>query len=230
MVATYPGRSIHVISMRSGIGNNCINVLSLHPFVSRSLKMSKDKSNTMQGLWSKFRQGLALHVEDVETVLLTNSGANEKVLQELEAFTGTDLPDDYREFMLLHDGQKLTGGFSYGVRFYSIQTVLDWSKDWDAEHKSFNERGQKPEIFPRIKGDLNWRIRWIVIAGDSVDHWVMDLDPCEEENQGQIFELDENFFIGRIVADSFSQLIESATDQLVTKRLSASLPVRYEFD
>ena len=188
------------------------------------------EESTMNSLLCRFKKSLAQHVEDSASILATNNSASVESIEQLEKFVGEKLPADFCSFLQLHNGQKPSGEFSFGIRIYPVETVLDWSKQQVSENQYTNERRPSKSVSSRIKQDQNWRRKWLLFAGDCVDHWVMDLDPSSEGVFGQVFEFDEYLSINRIVADSFSDLVLQATRMLEGEKPKKESAIRFEFD
>jgi cell wall assembly regulator SMI1 len=106
-------------------------------------------------------------------------GAREEDLAAAESKMGVRLPEDVRETLLRHDGEREHLGLFLGWMLMSLPYVL---REWAFER--WVERA------PRARGPVkpvSWSPRWIpLLANGAGDFVCVDLDPPEEGTPGQL--------------------------------------------
>jgi cell wall assembly regulator SMI1 len=119
-------------------------------------------------------------------------GASEAEVTDLEAHIGLELPDDFRTFLQICNGQYGHEGFRHSrARFYSgdLMPIEDIKSDWSMmqdllEKGTFTESTAYPG--EGVK-KMWWNPAWVpFLFWLSADNTVLDLDPTEGGTRGQV--------------------------------------------
>lgn len=151
-----------------------------------------------------------------------NPGADLYRISELEQKIGMTLPDSFKDFYQVHDGQKLTGLSLFdGDYLLSIDEIL---REWL----------QWKEVTPKIEADILatygdklasepdlgirnnwWNPAWIPITSNGCgDNFCIDLDPTEEGTFGQIIRMIHDHPRRELQANSFDSWINQYISDL----------------
>ena len=154
-----------------------------------------------------------------------NAGATTQELIELESAIGINLPEDFKTFLSIHNGQIWTHlNLFNGDRLSSNEDIIrDW-KNWKEAMpeidamviEMFDKNASKARSSPAkgIKDDW-WNPAWIPITADgSGDSFCIDLDPTSEGTNGQIIRMYHDDPSRELIAPSFRSWIETYTTDL----------------
>ncbi len=137
-------------------------------------------------------------------------------INELEKITGKELPDDFKELYLWHNGlsgDENFGSLFYGMDFFPIDRIIEdytYRKEQYALMNMLLKKADK-EIDPANI----YNISWIKFAFDgSHTSMYLDLAPGTHGNYGQIIFIDDEYETGILVADSAAELIETFKNDL----------------
>jgi cell wall assembly regulator SMI1 len=114
-------------------------------------------------------------------------GASEQKIAALETTLGQKLPDDYREFLGLCNGQKKKSGFGfYEGKLLSIDDVTkNWSV-WVRARDDGRLEGWKGKPEKGIRKDF-WNPAWIPFTrDDGGNNLCLDMDPAKSGTVGQV--------------------------------------------
>src|SRR5262249_39068541 len=134
-------------------------------------------------------------------------GASEKAIQRLEKHLGLQLPEDFRAFYRIHDGQgKRVYGLVFGLELLSLKRIKqewdNWSRlgdDLNAELAHAMSSEPKGYVKP-----LYLNPKWIPFTTDQTGtHLGMDFDPDKKGIVGQVIVFGRNENKKKVLAKSF---------------------------
>ncbi len=139
-------------------------------------------------IWTQLRKWIAVDAPDLEQNL--QKGAVAKEILALEQHLGVTLPEDYKEFLSLCNGQA----DEYEASFYAGQllSIADVQNQWNMwqellENKTFAGIHSQPS-----KGIQNdwWNSKWIPFTHDGAgNHLCLDLAPTKDGTVGQVIRM-----------------------------------------
>ena len=137
--------------------------------------------------------------------------AKEAEIAAAEASLGVALPEDYRAFLALHDGQEDIGPM---VAYCSLLPVgeLATSRTYHAglfSEGSFGDDAVQAGIAP-----VAWNDGWIPVGKFRRSVMILDLAPTSAGTLGQIFIAHSDDDVRRIVAPSFADLVSRYFQEL----------------
>jgi len=130
--------------------------------------------------------------------------ADPSAIAEAERALGKTLPDDYRAFLRLHDGQEALGPM---VAFCTLLPVAELAPESRSLAELLGEGGFDSSEVDTGIAPVAWDPGWVVIGRFNRSALVLDLAPAEGGTRGQIFTLHVDDDHRRIVAASFSDLL-----------------------
>jgi cell wall assembly regulator SMI1 len=136
-------------------------------------------------IWTKLEEWLRVNAPELRATM--QKGASEKQIATLEVYLGVTLPNDYREFLKLCNGQteEAEFGFFNGELLSTKGIKFQWGI-WKRllDEGSFDTSKSKPD--PGIRNDW-WNPRWIPFTHDGGgNHRCLDLQPSDEGTVGQV--------------------------------------------
>ncbi|MGC5324366.1 SMI1/KNR4 family protein [Brevibacillus sp. SYSU BS000544] len=145
-----------------------------------------------------------------------NKGATAEEISELEQTLGFSLPEDYREFLRIHNGQKShqeTGveGLLGGWTLLSIKDVIQTWEDWNSLQRDFEIGGVEFEITSQghVK-PMMWNRHWVpFLVRDGSSLYCIDADPADNGKVGQIILFDHDGDTRKVFADNFTMWFEA---------------------
>jgi cell wall assembly regulator SMI1 len=129
---------------------------------------------------------------------------------------GRELPEDYKQFLSLHDGQELFAPMVGTCSLFSLDDVpLRYRRL--ASLLSDAEEESEPEVDAGIR-PVAYSPGWIPIgvSARGRDYLCIDLDPAPKGTSGQIIEVPVDFDDRTKVAPSFADLLALYFKQLQT--------------
>ncbi|TDX87301.1 SMI1/KNR4 family protein [Epilithonimonas xixisoli] len=142
--------------------------------------------------------------------------ATENEVKELEKTIGKELPADFKQLYLWHNGlndDENFGSLFYGMDFYPINKIISEYLDKKENYSNLNIVLKNAD--KEIKTANIYNIDWIKFAFDgSHTHLYLDLTPTQCGQYGQIIFIDDEYEIGILVAGSTSHLIENFANDL----------------
>lgn len=142
--------------------------------------------------------------------------ATEDEIKELETATGKNLPGDFKELYLWHNGlndQENFGSLFYGMDFFPVSRII--------EEYRYKKEHYASENIPLKKADKEidsvsmYNTNWIKFAFDgSHTSLLIDLAPASQGTYGQIIFIDDEYETGILVANSTAELIEKFKNDL----------------
>jgi cell wall assembly regulator SMI1 len=129
--------------------------------------------------------------------------ASPAAIAAAEAAIGHTLPDDYKQFLLIHDGQEEFAPMIMGP-FLPIEQVVAATKEMIGEPDPINPADVGDGIRP-----VDYSPAWIPICQSDRgrDYLCLDLDPGPGGTRGQIVEYAVDNLQRPLIARSFSDLL-----------------------
>lgn len=142
--------------------------------------------------------------------------ATEDEIKELETATGKNLPGDFKELYLWHNGlndQENFGSLFYGMDFFPVSRIIEEYRYKKEHYASENIPLKKAD--KEIDSASMFNINWIKFAFDgSHTSLLIDLAPASQGTYGQIIFIDDEYETGILVANSTAELIEKFKNDL----------------
>lgn len=139
--------------------------------------------------------------------------ADEVSFKELEEIVGKNLPQDFKQLYLWHNGIsdiENVGSLFYGMDFLPIEKIIE-------QHKADSDQTK----IPLCKADSEIEIGgiynpdWIRFAFDGSHTFLcLDLSPTDKGMMGQIIFIDDEYLIGLLVAKSTFDLVADFANDL----------------
>ncbi|MBL7738756.1 MAG: SMI1/KNR4 family protein [Chitinophagaceae bacterium] len=174
----------------------------------------------MKQAWQKIETWIKVnHPAMLETL---NVGATSQNFLELETLLEDNLPEDFKEFYSIHNGQSWTHlNLFDGDRLLSIEDIIRVWQGWKTALPEIDANcretfGQPARSSPdtRIKVDW-WNLAWIPItANGSGDSYCIDLDPDSKGTSGQIIRMWHDDPSRELIATSFRDWIYTYINDL----------------
>ena len=163
------------------------------------------ESADMQNTWNRFEGWLKIHAPHLPGEL--NAPATDSAIRELESKTGVTLPQDFKKFLKIHNGQKPgSEGLVEAEELLSTASILS---EWTA-WKQILDNGDLPAEAVASRGikPYWWNSKWIPITHDgSGNHYCIDLDPARGGKKGQVIRMWHDSAERELVASSFKEWI-----------------------
>lgn len=175
----------------------------------------------MQAAWQKIKNW----IEANHPVMLTtlNDGASSLDFQRLEALTEKELPEDFKGFYRVHNGQNRTTYLNLfdGDLLLEIDCIIDDWQTWkivlpeiNANCRAMFDQPAASSPDKGIKSDW-WNLAWVPITTNgSGDSYCLDLDPSAEGTYGQIIRMWHDNPQRELIAPSFREWIYSFISDL----------------
>lgn len=171
-------------------------------------------------IWQRIENWIKVnHPAVLETL---NPGATEQDFIELESVVNSKLPEDFKDFLSIHNGQSWTHlNLFNSDRLLSIEDIIDEWKNWsnvlpELDAQCREQYGVPASSLPEegIKNDW-WNHAWIPITSNgSGDSYCIDLDPTAKGQKGQIIRMWHDVPERELIAPSFSQWISEYVNDL----------------
>lgn len=145
------------------------------------------------------------------------SGASENEIVELEEHIGVRLPDEFRVFWSIHDGQDGVLGVFSGERLLSLRQIR---QEWDA-WRSIDEPAMNDDCADFMASQplgfikpLYSNSAWIPFTSDhSGNHIGIDYDPDVAGQVGQVIRFGRDEDTKVLLAPNFAAFIEGLTEE-----------------
>ncbi|PGZ93353.1 SMI1/KNR4 family protein [Bacillus sp. AFS029533] len=144
-------------------------------------------NRTLNGLKKRLEKANTIYIQHTEGMVYEvtcdfKASASEKALKLFENQTGYTLPQDYKDFLKLHNGSSLlyTPDYGDGIELFSIEYTLELYESWK-EHSAFERNlfaiGTCKDGYLLIDADLckpkpnrdgNY-IHWLIDGGSEED-------------------------------------------------------------
>jgi cell wall assembly regulator SMI1 len=144
--------------------------------------------NEITEVWTQLKSWLATNIPQMLEGM--NEGASEQQISDLEANLGVTLPDDYKTFLRLCNGESDDSevGF-YDGELLSARHVWNQAKSWRDLVADGTFEGEFSDPETGIRNDW-WNPKWIPFThSGSGDHLCLDLDPAPGGTVGQVISM-----------------------------------------
>jgi cell wall assembly regulator SMI1 len=169
----------------------------------------------MQQQWMRIKDRLAT-LGCLDEMAL-RSGASQADIEVLEEHIGVLLPQSFKQFLLIHDGQD-GFGLVYGSQLLSVSGVRQQWDNWRSlDENAMNDdcaefMGSEPEGYIKL---VYCNRHWIPFSHDGGgNHDGMDFDPDARGSTGQVIAFGRDEDIKRLLANSFEAFLDSWIDWL----------------
>ncbi len=169
----------------------------------------------MKKIWKKFENYLKANFMEGYNALHT--AAADADIKALEATIGSKIPDDFKQSLKIHNGQKnLSVGLLYSGGLLSVENIL---KEWNMWKQLLDAGELKSETISEPQGAIRndwWNQLWLPIASDgSGNSTCIDLAPDRNGTLGQITDLDHEAADRIVLADSFKEWFSRYVDDVI---------------
>ncbi|MBV7533473.1 SMI1/KNR4 family protein [Chitinophaga sp. sic0106] len=171
----------------------------------------------MEQYWNRWELWMREHAPKMLSIL--NPGVSLNDIAELESATGVLLPNSFKHFYSVHDGQMVSkAGLVNGDKLLSVQDILDEWTTWQEllDNGAFLHNGDRllSEPDSGIKDDW-WNPRWIPFTYDGLgNHLCLDFDPAPGGRAGQVITLWHDDAHREMIAPSFDIWLSNYLDAL----------------
>jgi cell wall assembly regulator SMI1 len=158
-------------------------------------------------IWTKLEAWIKTNVPDLKKSL--KKGASDKQIAKLEKRLGVELPDEYKTFLQLCNGQKddAEAGFYDGELLSAENVVIQWDV-WRDLLEGGDFEGTTSEPQKGIRNDW-WNPKWIPITYDgNGNHLCIDLEPARGGRPGQIITMWHDSAERELMYASFTDWLE----------------------
>jgi len=164
----------------------------------------KPQETDIPSLWNRFEKWLTKKAPSLKDEL--NAPATKEDIARLEKLIGTELPEDYVNFLMIHNGQnRESGGLIDAEEILSTERIAEEWQVWKDLLDGGDFKGIKSEPDKGVKNDW-WNSKWIPITYDgSGNHYCIDLDPNSGGTKGQIIRMWHDSPEREVIAGSFKE-------------------------
>ncbi len=171
--------------------------------------------------WDRIKQGLkVLKPELLESF---NKGASAKEVQELEKATGQKLPEAFKKFYEIANGQR--EAVELVPEQYSLMPIEQIITEWQS-WRSLVDKGEFSDMESSPDGGIRsdwWHAGWIPFLSDGGgDSLCIDMSPTNGGKVGQIITMCHDDRGRTLVADSFESWLAELADAIDAQALSLS--------
>jgi cell wall assembly regulator SMI1 len=182
-----------------------------------NLQIAVTRNERMKEYWERLEIWLSTYLPEVLANL--KPGCTDSELESLEQQLGVALPNDFKSFYLIHNGQELfpnnriTSGLFFGLEFLSVDGIYNQWDIWReliATEEDIAELGLEcTSAQPGKVKELYANNNWIPFAHDgSGNHLGLDLDPDSKGVVGQIINFGRDESKKYVLANSFTGFID----------------------
>jgi cell wall assembly regulator SMI1 len=169
----------------------------------------------MRKQWQWFENWLAKNAPEINEDL--NEGCSLKQLIEAENEIGLKFPQSFKDFYLIHNGQKNKDyfGFFYGVSFLPLEKIVEEWRMWSGIIDEHGEEGMKENFddfqFSFVPDKLKAQYankKWIPFAVFMDSNYLgLDFDPEVNGKVGQVINFGREEEQKTVLANSFEEFI-----------------------
>jgi cell wall assembly regulator SMI1 len=160
----------------------------------------------MKETWTKIEEWLKNNAGQIYESL--NKGATDEDFEELEELIDKKLPEDFKTFYHIHNGQEQTGlGLIDAEELLSVERIME---EWNVWKELYDQGVFGDSVSEADMGvkEVWWNPLWIPITYDgSGNHYCLDLSPDEGGKKGQIIRIWHDSPERELIADSFREWI-----------------------
>jgi cell wall assembly regulator SMI1 len=141
-----------------------------------------------------------------------NAGAAGAAIEDLERHVGVKLPESFRSFLLVHDGQAdFAPGLLFGEQLLSVSGI---TRQWDS-WRELDEPAMNDDCSEFMKSEPEGYVRplytnrkWIPISHDYAgNHMGFDFDPDARGTKGQVITFGRDEDRKLLLAASFDEFL-----------------------
>ncbi len=171
--------------------------------------MNAELSNEKQQ-WERLEKWIADNAPNANFGL--NPGASEEDFISLEKLIQHELPEDFKRFYRIHNGQSSEYGVEGLINTELLLSTKQIEEEWQS-WKDFIEldldaKNTKSDPQQGIKDDW-WNKLWIPITSEGTgDYTCIDLDPDQGGQKGQIIRMTHDDTFRELFNTSFKNFIE----------------------
>ncbi|CAN5219613.1 hypothetical protein BH10ACI1_BH10ACI1_05820 [soil metagenome] len=173
-------------------------------------------ANSMQKQWQWFENWIAKNAPEVLNDF--NVGCSLEQLLEVENEIEVKLPQSFKDFYLIHNGQKDEDyfGLFYGVSLLPLHKILEEMRVWNGIIDEYGEEGMK-ENFDDFQTSLTpnkvkaqyANKKWLPFAIISDNCYLgLDFDPETKGAVGQVINFGREEEQKAVLANSFEEFID----------------------
>ncbi len=172
----------------------------------------------MKELWTNIENWLQNNDAD-HIYNSLNQGADEEDFDELEELINRTLPNDFKEFYSVHNGQNANSdGLITAEELMSVERIAEEWQVWKELHDKAIFAESDVDADKGIK-EKWWHTGWLPISYDgNGNHYCIDLSPAEGGKKGQIIRVWHDSPEREFVANSFTEWIQNFVDDLENDR------------
>jgi cell wall assembly regulator SMI1 len=166
------------------------------------------RSKSVDDLWAKYEEWLTAHFP--EGLQALNAGAAEHEIATLEATIGMNLPQDFRSWLKVHNGQTPDSvGLLWSNECLSTSRILN---EWQVMKQLLDEGNfdceSKSDQPGAIKTDW-WNPGWVPVTSDGAGNLqCLDLAPGMTGRAGQVIDFDHAAMNRCVLAAHFREWVE----------------------
>ncbi|RAJ85850.1 cell wall assembly regulator SMI1 [Chitinophaga dinghuensis] len=166
----------------------------------------------MQEYWTRWELWMRNHAPKMVSIL--NPGTSYNDMKDLETLTGLPIPDSFRIFYAIHNGQKSSrAGLVNGDKLLSIKEIAEEWTSWKnlLENGAFTHNGEvlRSEPDTGIRPEW-WNTNWLPFTSDGLgNHLCLDFDPASGGNIGQIITMWHDDTHREVIASSFEDWVKN---------------------
>jgi cell wall assembly regulator SMI1 len=170
---------------------------------------------TLQAVWNRIIDWHAVNTRPDKFQL--NPGATPEAIAALEQAINAELPADFRESLLLHNGGECWLLW-YGELLTVDAILSQWNmyREWQS-HGTYAVADSEDWAANSIDGPIKpifWNTRRIYITDNSGDHLTLDLDPPADGHYGQVIDHSHEVGPQEVLASSWFGFLSTLADDL----------------
>ena len=141
-------------------------------------------------------------------------------IDQIEEVFHVPLPQDFRESLLRHNGQRgshWTRALVNGADLLGVEEIGKYWQMWALVVGDSNEADSSSDVSEEIATDVIWHPKWIpfAVTGSNMSY-VIDLAPRSKGSVGQVF-THASGSPGEVLARSYTEWLEGLASKLVRK-------------
>ncbi len=170
----------------------------------------------MRKIWKK----ILAEIKNIspETYNSLNSSASEEDINLLENVLEVKLPDDFKNYLRVCNGQNHKDNTIFFVSYNCLLSISEIIKDWQMMNYLFSDEEIIEHINENKIKPFYWNKKRIPFACFNGDHrWILDLDCGKNGKNGQIFVLHPGVDLEDdecVIADSFAEFSQKILKSL----------------
>ena len=166
----------------------------------------------MKTKWDTIIEWMEENNEDVISTF--KNGATTEDIAALENLIGKPLPESFKEFYAIHNGQDTGSVFNSAIIEPDSEGLMDIERitaEWkmfESVEKEYYTEVAAEDVEEGVK-PLFWNKLWVPIISDGIgNNYCLDLDPDTNGQVGQIIFRDHEGPVYHIVASSFEEWVD----------------------